>query len=481
VEGAAEIFSGGRQEMNRDTVYSLQFRGTLQINENNSCPIVATIEFELHDPTSQKIDLHLIGSQKENQFASSYLRNFLRRDYLLLKNEEVLSHPVEVLGIRGYEVAGLHASIVADRIQIGLSKNLPITQNAGFFMKAELTPSGILVQPKTRELSYTGDTRISPIVQCKIEVPSSFGTFEVARRYAHYHSTEYGNDITHSVERLSITSRLSDDTGQDWFFINQTIEEEVRAICRILSFCYRQPVHHYEIEYFRLASGNPRKRIWRRRLSAPESTIKQDELINYRNLVNGGLERLLRNFTNSPRVEEIARAIDFLSSSYKMVTLESSYFLAYSALDLAASIHDPESQYLFKSGKWKKLEKVLRDYLDSIADSHSITGVVNELKQKLPELRRMSGDSRIIKACKALNINTSDLWPREGFEIGLKSATGMRNDLFHSALAEDTSELFKHLVRVRTLVDRLLLKILEWPDDQIWVWYDQNLKFVNQK
>jgi hypothetical protein len=468
--------------VNRDTVYSLQFRGTLQINENSSCPIVATIEFELHDPTSQKIDLHLIGSQKENQFASSYLRNFLRRDRLLLKNEEVLSQSVEVCGIRGYEVAGLHASIVADLIQIGLSKELPITPNADFFMKAELTPSGILVQPKTKELFYTGDTRVSPIVAGKIEVPSKFGILEVAQRYAHYHSTEYGNDITHSVERLSITSTLSDNSGQDWFSINQTIEQEVRAICRLLSFCYRQPVHHYEIEYFRHASGNPRKRIWRRRLSAPESTIKQqDELINYRNLINGGLERLLRNFENAQRADEIARVIDFLSSSYKMVTLESSYFLAYSALDLVASIHDPESQYLFKSGKWKKLEKVLRDYLDSIADSHSITGVVNELKQKLPELRRMSGDSRIIKACNALNINTSDLWPNEGFEVGLKTATGMRNDLFHSALAEDTSELFKHLVRVRTLVDRLLLKILDWPDDQIWVWYDQNLKFVNQR
>jgi hypothetical protein len=468
--------------VNRDTVYSLQFRGTLQINENSSCPIVATIEFELHDPTSQKIDLHLIGSQKENQFASSYLRNFLRRDRLLLKNEEVLSQSVEVCGIRGYEVAGLHASIVADLIQIGLSKELPITPNADFFMKAELTPSGILVQPKTKELFYTGDTRVSPIVAGKIEVPRKFGILEVAQRYAHYHSTEYGNDITHSVERLSITSTLSDNSGQDWFSINQTIEQEVRAICRLLSFCYRQPVHHYEIEYFRHASGNPRKRIWRRRLSAPESTIKQqDELINYRNLINGGLERLLRNFENAQRADEIARVIDFLSSSYKMVTLESSYFLAYSALDLVASIHDPESQYLFKSGKWKKLEKVLRDYLDSIADSHSITGVVNELKQKLPELRRMSGDSRIIKACNALNINTSDLWPNEGFEVGLKTATGMRNDLFHSALAEDTSELFKHLVRVRTLVDRLLLKILDWPDDQIWVWYDQNLKFVNQR
>jgi hypothetical protein len=307
------------------------------------------------------------------------------------------------------------------------------------------------------------------------------GIFEVAQRYAHYHSTEYGNDITHSVERLSITSTLSDSSGRDWFSINESIEQEVRAICRVLSFCYRQPVHHYEIEYFRLASGNPRKRIWRKRLSEAESTLKQDELINYRSLIDGGLEKILHSLRNAERAEEISRVIDFLAGSYKMVTLESSYFLAYSALDLVATIYDPDSLYLFKSGKWKKIEKSLRSYLDSIADSHSITDILDEVKQKLPELRRTSGDSRIIKACRALGVNTSDLWPRQGFESGLKSATGMRNDLFHSALTEDSQALFNHLVRVRTLVERLLLKILAWPDDQIWVWYDQNLKYVNQR
>jgi len=162
-----------------------------------------------------------------------------------------------------------------------------------------------------------------------------------------------------------------------------------------------------------------------------------------------------------------------------MVTLESSYFLAYSALDLVASIYNPNSLYLLKSGKWKKLERTLREYIDSIADGHDLAEIIDSLKQKLPELRRASGDSRILEACNTLNVNTSDLWPIRGFENGLKSATGMRNDLFHSALAENAKELFNHLVRVRTLVERLLLKILDWPDDQIWVWYDQNLKQVN--
>jgi len=162
-----------------------------------------------------------------------------------------------------------------------------------------------------------------------------------------------------------------------------------------------------------------------------------------------------------------------------MATLESSYFLAYSALDLAASIYNPDSLYLVSSGKWKKLQKQLREYLNSIAENQGLADVIEQIKEKLPELRRASGDRRIIDACSSLNVNVSDLWPKEGFEVGLKAATRMRNELFHSALCESPNDLSDHLVRVRTLVERLLLKILGWPDAQIWVWYDQNLKRVN--
>ncbi len=108
-----------------------------------------------------------------------------------------------------------------------------------------------------------------------------------------------------------------------------------------------------------------------------------------------------------------------------MATLESSYFLAYSALDLAASIYNPDDLYLVSSGKWKRLQKQLREYLNSIAENHGLADVIEQIKEKLPELRRASGDRRIVAACSSLNVNVLDLWPKEGFEVGLKVATRM--------------------------------------------------------
>ena len=467
--------------MNRNTGYRLQFRGTLQIDKHDFCPIVATVEFERHDPTSLEVELRLIGTGNENQAASAYLRNF-PYDCLDLKNDEDSAQSVKVSGIKGYEIGDMAALYVPDSVEIGISTET-FGSETPFRVKAELTPSGILVQPKINELFYTGDARVTPTVQGKIETTSEVGTLEVGQRYAHFHSQQHGNDITHTVQRLSITADISLRGGSNLSSTSELMVREVQAICTVLSLCYRQPVQHYEIEYFCILPGmrNPRKRIARRRLPAANTTIKQDELINYRNLIDGGLQRLLRTFQNAERAEEISRVIDFLASSYKMVTLESSYFLAYSALDLVSAIHDPTALYLVSASQWKKLEKALRKNMTMIAEEQQLIGVLDELKGKLPELRRSSGDKRIVKACEALNVITSDLWPHEGFEVGLKTATGMRNDLFHSALAENLHELYRHLVRVRTLVERILLKILDWPDDQIWVWYDQNLRFVNQR
>lgn len=467
--------------MNRDTGYRLQFRGTLQIDERDLCPIVATVEFERHDPTSLELQLRLIGAENENRAASTYLRNF-PYDHLSLKNEEDSTQSVQVLGINGYEIGDLAATYTPDFVQIGISTD-SLLSDTSFNVKAELSPSGILVQPKVNELFDTGDARVKPIIQGKIEVSTAVGNLQVGQRYAHFNSEQHGNAITHSVERLSISGGISIPSASNLASTNELLKREVQAICTVLSLCYRQPVQHYEIEYLCTlpTTRNPRKRIARRRLPAANTTIKQDELINYRNLIDGGLQRLLRAFQNSERAEEISRVIDFLASSYKMVTLESSYFLAYSALDLVSAIHDPTALYLLSSAKWKKLEKALRKNLNTIAEEQQLIDVLEELKGKLPELRRASGDKRIVKACEALKVNTSDLWPKGGFEAGLKTATGMRNDLFHSALAENHHELFRHLVRVRTLVERILLKILDWPDDQIWRWYDQNLRFVNQR
>jgi hypothetical protein len=353
-------------------------------------------------------------------------------------------------------------------------------------MSAELTPSGILEVTGIRETSYTGDIRFRPVGGGKIEVSTSLGKLRVAEHYAHHDAEEHGNKVIHTVQRAAVTGTLQIPAGHDLRTTNEAVREEVENICTILSLCYRQPVSYYEIDYFTDPETTPdedtARAYLRRRRNTPETKIRQEELIHQQGMTRGGLNRLLQAYNGSARKKELSRAIRFLAASYKMATLESSYFLAYSALDLVAGIAKDDNIYLLGSSKWKKVNGLLRDDLAEVAKAEGLTKkVVEQMKEKLPELRRTSGDRRITEACRALRVKTDDLWPAEGFKDGLKKATRMRNELFHSALMGSPEELYEHLVRVRTLVERLLLKILKWPPRRVWTWHDETLKWVNQR
>lgn len=469
--------------MKKETARRLQFRGHLKTGNEITHQIVSTIEYELHDPTTLKVDLLPLGDENERMAAIRYLRR-LPYNHLWLFSDEASGPSVEVRGIHRLSLDKSRASIGATAVQVGITAE-PQARDTTWHLKAELTPSGILDVPGVQELSDTGDVIFEPLVKGAIEVSTGLGTLQVGSRYDHYESEEYGDKIIHTVQRASITGSIDIPKGEDLFSINNALREEVKNICTLLSLCYRQPVDYYEIKYSEsretTTEKERRKALLRRRLNSQEKKNREEELIDYENLIDGGLNRLLQAYNSSTHKEELSRAIRFLAASYKMNPLESSYFLAYSALDLLASTGKADNIYLLGASKWKKVEKLLREYLDSLAKAQGIAAVVDQIKGKLPELRRASGDHRITEACRALSVNTSDLWPGEGFEDGLKLATRIRNELFHSALLESPQELSKHLVRVRILVERLLLKILEWPDEKIWIWYDENLKWLNHR
>jgi hypothetical protein len=252
----------------------------------------------------------------------------------------------------------------------------------------------------------------------------------------------------------------------------------------VLSLCYRQPVDYYEIQYIPDPDAHRDhdlpELLVRRKREAPVKKTGTDELINFRNLIDGGLDRLLKSYRKFCCKEDIGRGIQFLASSFRIVTLESSFFLAYSALECVASAVSEEPHFLIKSGPWKRVENSMRKFIDKLSVAEDFVDVANQMKDKLPELRRATSANRISEMCRKLGVETSDIWPNNGFTSGLNRATKMRNDLFHSALCASTEDLSKNLIRIRTLTERMILKALCWPDDEIWRWYDQDMKWINK-
>lgn len=464
------------------TTRRIQFRSHFQVGSGTQIPsgtivpLVATIDYDLYDPTTLAIDLLLLGNDEEQRSVITSLQRPFHSE-LWLHSDETGTPSVEVLGIHSLSGGGTHVELGAFEIQVGINDEPQKTETT-WIVKVELTPSGILIIPGSRHLSYTGDISFEPIEPGEVEVHTDLGTLQTGIQYAHYNSEEYGNKVLHSVQRAAITGSIKVPQGGNLASVNKVLIDEVEDICTILSFCYRQPVDFYEVWYVTDPNTMPQtdrqEATLRRRRNAIDKRLDSDELIHWNNLINGGLDQLIKNYKKAEHREEITRAIRFLAASYPVEPVESSYFLAYSALDLITSINNAEDVYLLGSAKWKRIQKLLRGYLDSIADAEEIEHVVERLKEKLPELRRVSGDRRVIEACQKLDVKTHDLWRKEGFEEGLKSATKIRNRLFHAA-GGDMDDLYVNLIRVRTLVERLILGTLEWPEDRTWVWKNKEL------
>jgi hypothetical protein len=200
------------------------------------------------------------------------------------------------LGIHRVYTREFHVSFGASEVRIGLTDK-PSEHDTTWFVKAELTPSGILQAVGIKHFSFTGDISFEPLGSSKIEVSTELGTLEASERYAHHEGEEFANKVTYSVQRASITGLLKIPAGTSLASVNDDIVGELKDICTILSFCYRQPVSFYEIEYITdpntTAENERRTASLRRRQPSQERRADRDELINYDNLVNGGLEELI--------------------------------------------------------------------------------------------------------------------------------------------------------------------------------------------
>lgn len=168
--------------------------------------------------------------------------------------------------------------------------------------------------------------------------------------------------------------------------------------------------------------------------------------------------------------------------SYETVGLEQSYFLAYAALDAAVgAAADDSIQFTLGASAFRKLCSKLRKTLTEFAVEHRLSGLVDDVADKLVELQRRSTARKMERLYNKLGFTVDDLWKHIGFETGFKRATRARNELVHSATVADPEQISRDLVRLHVLTERILLKLLEWPDNKIWRWYDQELRWMNHR
>ncbi len=370
------------------------------------------------------------------------------------------------------------SSIGVAAIQVGISDD-KLAEAREFQVIVRLQPSGIFMLPTIHGLHYTGEITVERVQDDKVHFQCGAASLEAAATYEYDDTEEHGDKVTKQIQRASMMGTIRVEAGQSLLDVHESLKSELAHACTALSLCSRQVVDYYEVEYTDPQNRKqPGPMLHRRRWPAIKAKAPGDELINTRAMVGGGLQGLIDSIHNSTSAVDLRRGIGFLAASYT-ASVENAFFMAFSAMEtvVACCVGETE-QFVVGASKWKKVRHHLSQ---SISELEAVDGAAQAaLREKLPELRRVSLANRISKAHQELGPEIADLWPQTSFEEGMKRATGIRNGLFHAANATVESSLSGDLIRIRTFTERLVLKLLEWPDESIWTWYDQDLKWVNQ-
>lgn len=458
---------------------TVSFQGELNISDLRTVQCAVTIRYDQWNPLTLAVDLLWLGDNEAKRHGGATLRH-LRENHLWLNSLDGYHLPVELLGITGISFQSYGTSIHSSQInvsavQIGITKT-QLSKNTRFNVIARLQPSGILCLPTIHNQMFTGEVILEQIETGAVELVVKGGKLEARETYEYNERELHGDKVTDRIQRATMLGEIEIDRGGSLWDIHEEIKKKLYIACSALSLCYRQTIDFYEIEYLPLDNeiGNTAS-VYRRRWPKLRKKINGDELINTRSLIEGGLEKLINSIESLDRSEDIHRAIRFLANSYEE-TAETAFFMAFSAMETIVSCCLTKSDEVVSgSSDWKKIEKTLKEAIRNNLDS----GLHEDLISRLPELKRQALKQRIKVACEKMKPKTDDLWKSLSFEEGINRAASIRNGLFHAATAKHDSIFVYDLIRIRHFSERLLLKLIGWKDEDIWVWYDQQLKWVN--
>ena len=446
-------------------------------------PVLLQLFHDKYDPQNLSAELTLLSQDKT---ISNAFRNCLSGDdYGTLKiSSEDNNIEIVLKGINGWRHQRNNVKLNIEGYEYGISDD-EIINAENIFAFVELTPSGILRKWGTTEMHYDGSIKHDEGYPEDVEWEFRLGKGKAFSRYTYEEHTVYDNKATIQIERPALHFTIDNKneclTTKE---IKETIEKEVRDICYILSLCYRKLVRWYEFEITILQKEKPnisprisgvRRKVYRE--TYPE---RMDELINHRTLVNNGFRDLLINYRGSNQVDGLQRCITFLASSMATHTIEINYFFSIIALEAFcdAFVESVSNSIKMPSAKWNKIEKALRATLKELSADINLLPFITNVTAKLPELKGITTLEKITFCCQRLNVKVDDLWKKDGFENGLKKALALRNQLFHRAYFEDPFLLYSNRLRVQIIAERLLLKYLNWPNEKIWRWHDQELRWA---
>jgi hypothetical protein len=159
---------------------------------------------------------------------------------------------------------------------------------------------------------------------------------------------------------------------------------------------------------------------------------------------------------------DLISPVNYYLSSLEISYIDASYAMLFFALEkLIEESVTKHKSYQEKIIEDKRVSKKLRHKLNqTIEEVISDTDLQNLISEKIKELNRPSFRRKLKAVLTHYNIVWKDLYENEK-ELKFIS---IRNQLFHSNKPLIFSEVYKELIRLRSIFERIVLKLISWDD-----------------
>lgn len=308
---------------------------------------------------------------------------------------------------------------------------------------------------------------------------TNLGEAELIDTYSYHRNEKVGHNQTLiQIQRCQITTKIRLSGQISFKTIISELESEFDNALLLLSFLGRSRVVWYEAQVvyypdsddnlsrdFRMA--NVRRDQWLGYRYDHENLrfSMVNVLVKHHALRNGAFQQLLVNYEKSQYHDIIRQAIIHLLASHERAYLENQYVSAFTALEcLVFGLGESNKiNDILGANRFKKLSKKLRQLVRSeITDEM----VAEDVIKKLPELKRRAFLDRVFMLIQKYDPDLKKLWPPDAdIKMEMKRAIGRRNNFFHQGKIDDYDLLMYDLNRLQNLVELLILKVLDCPDE----------------
>jgi len=458
--------------MNERTI-AREFYGELSYPDNRKIPVFVKYEYDELDITSIYGEIILLSPKEKH-----------KDEYKIILGEENITLPLKINETYIIEKGNLKREI-SGKLTFSI-RSISCGINNFHMSNPRIASACIMISPGElginsiiKTSSPRGTIEYHHKKEKEIAWKTDIGTFSLHQTYNRFDNIENKRRIDQLAEQTQIAIDLKRLQNIDLQQIHKRILSACDDICCILGFCYRQSMTCYEIKYCFQEKEKSQIYVpfYKKVLSKNKSLTSSEPLVDVEKLYNGGFQILINALCRSSVKKSIKNSIQSLLASYENDrTVENSYFLAYSSLD--SIVESLSSEYikdsLIPAGKWKKIESCIRKSLNTISDNESDV-YIHRIKRKLPELRRMSFFDKFLAVTKDRNICIDDILLEEE---DIANASSIRNRLFHMANVISYTDMLKYLTIIQSIVERIILNLLDWPLDKLWLLHDVKLKGV---